>query len=401
MNNDHDEHLIQQVDDLLEQGKPSDHAMINLLADSLAHERHLPQADVHFMNSLEDQLVVQLQNHQPPKEETPMLSMTAKVPLRTPSYSYLTWAAALIVVILMGSFVLTQPQRSQPALPSAVQVPTAEPTHTIIIATRNIQAGTTITDEMVGSISLSASDFDKLQSTQPDRLFFTDIKEVIGQTSTTAMFWFEPIEPIKLGQVPTCPKTDLQCVSVPKGMYTISLSLPMIPLDKVGLVAGDRVDVLASANNQLSVVVEDVLISSLQSGKVTLAASSWKQSILIWLWQNNLSYTLSLHQGETPVGSDELVDYSFTSPEPLPDGYKFHLIAGLLDSQGYQLVGSPFSLDNIQFTQRDKLMQFWFTNITVVSITNGTEVVINLPASDAANLDFLLKKGAKLEFIPQ
>lgn len=401
MNNDHDSRLIQQVDDLLEHGKPSDHAIVNLLADSLAHESSVHHADADFMNRLEERLVAQLEMQQS-KEEDPMLNRitTSKIVRQAASYSYLTWAAAIVVLIILANIVLTQPQRYQPILP-AVQVPTADAPYTIVVATKTIQAGTTITADMVGLINLSAADFDKLQKSQPDRQFFTDLTEVIGQTSTTTMFWFEPIEPIKIGQLPACAKTDLQCVPVPKGAYTIALSLPMISLDKVGLVAGDRVDVLASANNQLSVVVEDVLISSVQSGKVTLAASSWKQSILIWLWQNNLSYTLSLHQGESAALDEEPVDYSFTSPEPLPDDYKFHLIAGLMDSQGYQLVGAPYSLDSIQFTQRDKLMQFWFTNLKVVSITNGTDVVINLPASDAANLDFLLKKGATLSFIPQ
>ena len=62
---------------------------------------------------------------------------------------------------------------------------------------------------------------------------------------------------------------------------------------------------------------------------------------------------------------------------------------------------APYSLDTTQFTQRDRLMQFWLTNLEVVSITDGTQVVIRLPASDAANLEYMQGVGATLAYIPQ
>jgi hypothetical protein len=310
----------------------------------------------------------------------------------------MTWAAAIIVIVLMGGYVLTQ--RTQPALP-AMQAATAVPLHTIVIATENIEAGTMITDDIVGVISLSALDFNKLQNAQPDRPFFSDVKAVVGQLSNTTIFRFQPIEPVKLGQAIDCPRTDLQCIAVPNGLHTISLPLPIIGLYTLGLVAGDHVDILASVNNQIAMVVEDVVITNVNADKLTLGATSWKLSVLIWLWRSKQAYTLSLHRGEIPARDEQIINFGFTSPEALPDNYKFHLIAGLPDSQGYQLIGAPYSLDSIQFTQHEDQMEFWFTNLKVVNITNGTDVTISLPTSDAALLGFLLKKGATLEFIPQ
>jgi flagella basal body P-ring formation protein FlgA len=400
MNSDNrmDERWIQQVDDRLESGKRSDYPVVNLLAEMLSSAEGLPQAEATFRDDLEARLVAQLQQRHQQKEARTMIA-TRKLSARPHFYSYMTWAAALIVIVLMGSYVLMQ--RAQPALPSAMQVQTAVPLHTIVIATQNIEAGTMITDDMVGIVSLSALDFDKLQSAQPDRLFFSDVKAVVGQLTNTTIFRFQPIEPVKLGQAIDCPRTDLQCIAVPNGLHTISLPLPIIGPDTLGLVAGDHVDVFASVNNQIAMIVEDVVITNVQTDKITFAATSWKLSVLIWLWRSKQSYTLSLHRGEAPARDEQIINFGFTSPEPLPDNYKFHLTAGLSDSQGYQLIGAPYSLDSIQFTQHEDRMEFWFTNLKVVSITNGTNVIISLPMSDAALLGFLLKKGATLEFIPQ
>jgi len=275
------------------------------------------------------------------------------------------------------------------------------PMVTIVIATQNIKPGTTITADMVGVINMSIVDYDKLVNDGAHHQFFSDIKQVVGQKNDWPLSWFEPIEPMLIGESVGCNRDALQCVATPKGLYTISLALPIIDLDTLGLTAGVRVDVLASENNQLVKVVEDVLLTEVRPDKITFAASSWKLGVLIWLWRSEQGYSLSRYQGEAATRDETLINYTFTAPEALPDNYKFDLIVGLPDSKGYQLVGAPYALDSIQYTQSEKRMQFWFTKLDVFSITEGTTVVIHLPASNAALLDFLLKKGATLEFVPQ
>ncbi|HEX2622108.1 MAG TPA: hypothetical protein VHL11_18250, partial [Phototrophicaceae bacterium] len=146
---------------------------------------------------------------------------------------------------------------------------------------------------------------------------------------------------------------------------------------------------------------EDVLLAQVLDDKVTLAAPSWKQAVLIWLYQTGEPFALRLHT-ETEAEPDmTLVNYTFTSPETLPDDYVFDLLIGLPDSKGYQLVDLPASIDHIQYTQSDTRMQFWFTNLELISVENGTEVTIRLPKADADNLDFLLKlDDHSLTFLP-
>ena len=61
---------------------------------------------------------------------------------------------------------------------------------------------------------------------------------------------------------------------------------------------------------------------------------------------------------------------------------------------------SPYTLDETQYTQRDTLMNFWYTDIEMVSISDETTVTIRVRQSDAANIDFLLGLGAGLTFNP-
>jgi hypothetical protein len=110
-------------------------------------------------------------------------------------------------------------------------------------------------------------------------------------------------------------------------MYTIYLLLPMISLNTQGIIPGDRVDALTSADNQLHAVAEDVLLAGAEANRVLLAAPSWKQAMLIWLDQSERSYTLGLTgRYAAPAPRDETrIEYNFTAPELLPDAYTFDL----------------------------------------------------------------------------
>lgn len=390
-----EEAILKQVDAALDHGKRTEMPVINALADST------PQADAAFEYELEKRLIAQLHRQNAQSKETHLMQATFR-PSRALSASiWLSAAAVLAIMIAAGFMLMRQPTAQIPAFASQVAV---EPIpQQIVVATQNIRAGETITDEMVALVSLPMDDFSTLQDSQPQRQFFHDLADVVGQTTTTAIFWFEPVEPIKLGQVETCIPGSRYCLDVPEGYYTISFPLPFVGLADQGLVAGDRVDVLGVADGQLSVIVRDVLLAEVAEGGVTFAAPSWKHSVLVWLWGTDQPYSLRLADPPTPTAElveDDRVEYSFTAPEALPDGYRFDLIAEFLVDQSYLLSDAP-NLDLVMFTQRDTIMNFWFTDLDVVSITDGTEVVIRLPEANASALDFLLAQGADLSFIPQ
>ena len=390
-----DEILLCQVDELLELGKRSDHAVMNMLADTV------PQADRAFEQRLEKLLVTQLQQNIQYKESNSMSTMTARAS-RAPTFSAQAWAVAVVALVIVGGWTLLHLPGRSGGVPAS-QAP-IEPQQTIVIATQNIHAGDTITAGMVALVSMDNDAFAALQQSQPDRHFFHNLADVVGQVTPTAIFWFEPIEPMKLGQMgETCVPGSRYCPKVPAGYYTINLPNPIVSLAEQGLVTGDRVDVLAAADGVLTTIVRDVLLAEIEPGRVTLAATSWKQSVLIWLAGKDQPYMLRLASQPTPAPTTEdkaRVEYHFTAPEPLPDGYLFDLIAEFPAAESYRLSDAP-NLDTVQFTERDTTMNFWFTDLDVVSITDGTSVVIRLPETDAANLDYLLAQGAELTFIPQ
>ena len=390
-----DELLLRQVDELLELGKRSDHAVINMLADTV------PQADRAFEKRLEKLLVTQLQQNIQYKESNSMSTMTARAS-RAPTFSAQAWAVAVVALVIVGGWTLLHLPGRSGGIPAS-QAP-IEPPQTIVIATQNIHAGDTITAGMVALVRMDNDAFSALQQSQPDRHFFHNLADVVGQVTPTAIFWFEPIEPMKLGQMgEICVPGSCYCPKVPAGYYTINLPNPIVSLAEQGLVAGDRVDVLAAADGVLTTIVRDVLLAEIEPGRVTLAATSWKQSVLIGLAGMNQPYMLRLASPPTPAPTTEdkaRVEYHFTAPEPLPDGYLFDLVAEFPAAESYRLSDAP-NLDTVQFTERDTTMNFWFTDLDVVSITDGTSVVIRLPETDAANLDYLLAQGAELTFIPQ
>lgn len=389
-----DEILLRQVDELLERGKRSDHAVMNMLADTV------PQADAAFERRLEKLLVTQLQQSIQNKESNSMSTMTARAS-HTPTLTARAWAVAVVALVIVGGLTLLRLPGGSGGIPAS-QAP-IEPPQTIVVATQNIHAGETITDGMVALVSLDNDAFATLQQSQPDRQFYHSVADVVGRVTTTAIFWFEPIDPIKLGDLSeTCVPGSRYCLNVPAGYFTINLPNPIVSLAEQGLVTGDRVDVLAAADGTLTTIVRDVLLAEVTPEHVTLAATSWKQSVLIWLSGTEQPYMLRFASPETPTPTtDEArVEYHFTAPEPLPDGYLFDLIAEFPAAESYRLSDAP-NLDAVQFTERDTTMNFWFTDLDVVSITDGTSVVIRLPGTDAANLDYLLAQGAELTFIPQ
>lgn len=399
-----DDSLHKQIEARLENGKPAANPLINALADSGA------EADPGFQSALQERLIAHLLEHATPYEEPMYLythSPTPYAPSERESLSSLTtFAAAAFAVMLLGGLILTLAQSSNltPAQnPAAVAEATEEPHHQVVIATRNIAPETEITDEMIGVIDLSAADFAELQASYPERQLITDPQELIGQTTTRAIFWFEPFRPETIGQFRTNCFSDPTCIPLPEDYYTITLPFPMISsMQGQWIVRGDHVDVLAAADGQMRVIVEDVLVTDFTETQLTLAAPSWKQAVLIWLYQEEQPYTVRLYTEGNPIPSTsaaELVEYTFTAPEVLPEDYQFDLIIGLSVSEGYKLVDLPYSIEETQYTQSGDSMQFWFKNIEQIGV-DGLEVTVRIPEADAANLAALFEIGATMNFNP-
>lgn len=144
-----------------------------------------------------------------------------------------------------------------------------------------------------------------------------------------------------------------------------------------------------------------VLLLEIAPDRITFAATSWKQGVLVWLWGTDQPYILRCASAPTPAptGYDSRVEYHVTAPEPLPDNYRFDLIARFPVSKSYRL-SEATNLDAVQYTQQDTTMNFWFTDLDVISVINGTDAAIWLPETDAAALDYPLTHGAHLSFVP-
>lgn len=392
-----DTQRLRQIDDRLQRGVSSGDPVIESLAATV------PQADEPFRDALEQRLLAHFESRVIQKKDMEMQMTGLRVPQRTASPTWFTWLAAVLAVVVVGGGLLALDQRGRIEPPVlATQITTDDAVQTLVVATRNIDTGETITADMVAVISLAQADYARLQASEPEREFYADLDEVVGQTTTTAIFWFEPVEPVKLGQLPArCAEASRTCVTEPEGYATLYLSQPVTPLESLGLVAGDRVDVLASADNQLVVVADNVLLAGIEPERVLLAAPYWKHSLLVWLYQTGQSYVLRPHQGQQPAPADDTrVEFTFTAPEPLPEDYRFDLIAEVNVAEGYRLQAAPYTLDETQYTQRDTIMNFWYTDLEVIRIVDETNVTIRLPQSDAANLEFLMAQGVKLTFIP-
>jgi flagella basal body P-ring formation protein FlgA len=389
-----DDKFLREVDRLLESGKPSRHAGVNRLAKTR------PQMDRSFQDSLEDSLIAQLQSQSSTQEKKPMHMVITPRPTHPFSFSVLTFAATIVLIMLAGKLLVDFNQRMVPVMGTSLIVTQIDDTVNIVIATQNIAAGTTITAEMVGLISLSSADMAEIRITQPNREFFADSEAVVGQMAAVDIFTFAPIDELSLGEpVDVCDLPTAPCPELPEGYFAINF--PGTSDIVGGLTIGDRIDLLGMVDGKLKVIVENILLADIQPDTVVLASPSWQLGILAWYWQQSEPYALRLHIAESPeVTNTALTEYTFTAPEALPDDYKFDLIIALPVSKGYLLTGLRYSIDGIAYTQRDDLIQFWFKDLEVVSIEDGTEVTIRLPEGDAINLDYLIELRASMTFVP-
>jgi hypothetical protein len=401
MNEDHrhDDDFLAQVDRLLEQGRPHDEGFINTLAHTI------PKADHAVQHELEQTLLARLQKQQSAKIEEKLImhisSMTR--PARPVSIAPLTWAvtlatvaAALMMIILVNL--------NQGWMPLATQTPAAiaqsEQPVSLVIATQDIQAGTVITDAMVGIVTLSQSDLEELGIPQPGQAFLMDAQSVIGQTAAIDIDWFRPIKTDVLGEpFHSCDSANAICSELPDDYATIGFPTQADTLQ--GLEIGDRVDVIAVVDGELQVIAANMLLSAVQDDIVTLASPSWQIGVLMGLSQSGDAYALRLHTGDAPEAADKTpIEYLLTAPEVLPQDYLFDLIVNVPAEQGYLLTGLPASIDHLTFTSNGDTLHFWFKDLKRVSIADGTAVTIRLPRDDAANLDYLLGLDMELTFVP-
>lgn len=372
----HDDTFLKQLDHLLEQGRPHDEAFVNTLADTF------PKANRLFQQELELMIMTQLQN-QPeimPAENRLMHTSLVTQRARPVSIASLIWAFTLMLVaVVLVGIMLNRPW--SPLIQDTSAALQTDQTMSLVVAAQDIQAGTVINDSMLGVITVSKADMDRIGSEQGGHEFIADRQTIIGQMAASDIHWFQPIETAFLGEPPT--------FSIPKDYHTIGFPLQADTVQ--GLNVGDRVDVLATIEGQIRVVAADVLLSDIAPEIVTLATPSWQLGILLWLSQSDEPYALRLYTGKAPEAPDSTpIEFTFTAPEVLPDGFVFDLIVNLPANKGYLLTGLPASIDAIPFTANADGLHFWFKNLDLVNVTHVTEVTIRLPKGDATNLEYLI-----------
>lgn len=402
---DRDSVLLDQIDRALEHGIPADDALLKDLTTTV------PKASIAFQQDLEHKLIAQIISPQfrKSKEKNRMqLLMSTFVRPRLQRHTAawtMTWVLTVTTAALIAVILINWKGIWPPAVPAATFTQIDTPGQ-IVIAAQDIPAGTAITADMIGSVMMSAEDLAKLTAARPERAFLPDITRVIGQTAARDIHWFQPIEASFLGEVDNlCNLPGKVCPEIPQGYAVINLLLEPDTLHGLtlqGLMQSYRVDVLAALEGEVRVVAANVLLVNVESDRVTLAAPYWKHSVLVWLYNSEVSYTLRLYTGSTDAVAfdSNMVEYTFTAPETLPDGYTFDLLVTLPASEGYRLSGLPASIDHIQFSGPDSNLTFWFTDLEVVRIVEGTSVTIRLPKMDADNLAYLIENQARLGFIP-
>ncbi|MFN8379605.1 MAG: SAF domain-containing protein [Anaerolineae bacterium] len=379
-----DEKMLRLIERAVEQGQSVDDPLINQLAQMQ------PKADRSFQRGLEQILMGQLDAQVRVDRERSRQRRTLWF-LRQSR----TLLASAAVLVLLGALVFGL-MLQRPSSPALAAVTPIEPASPVVVAARNIAAGTTITGDMLAVVTLSELDRQALRQSAPDREFIGDPQAVIGQKAATAMSWFQPIEPGQLGDLIE-PCQSASCL--PTGLYQIGVPLPAD--GALGLAPGDRVDVLAFTDDAVRVIASNVFLMELTDDWAMLAAPAWQQGVLM-PWSNaDHSVALRLHVGpEQPERDATPVEYTFIASEALPEDYRFDLIVSLPVDRGYQLMELPAPIDVVQFTMNGNTLQFWFTDLDVVSIVRGTAVTIRLAKSDAENLDFLIDLGARLTFQP-
>lgn len=387
--------FLDQLNQLLESGSPHDDAFVNMLAHTV------PKADRLFQQELEQTLLVQPQTQQALKvqEEHSMSMLLAARRVHPISIAPFTWAVTLVVVaIAVGSVILVNLNRVIPltGTPSAA-LQVNQPV-SLLIATQEIEAGTLITDTMVGVVTLSKADVDKLSMTQPTYEILSDIQLVVGQKAAVTIHWFQPFETNLLGEPVNLCVTP--CLDVPKDYLTVGFPLQADTLQ--GLKIGDRVDVLAEVDGEIRVITANVMLTNIESDIVTFATPKWQSGVLLWLYHSGESYALRLHTGAVPEPLDNNpAEVVITAPQALPQDFMFDLMVNVPASKGYLLTDLPATIDAIAFTTNGDTLYFRFKNLEVVSVKNGTAVTIRLPRADAANLDYLIGlQAATLSFVP-
>lgn len=402
---DRDSVLLDQIDRALEHGIPADDALLNDLTKTV------PKASIAFQQDLEHKLIAQITSPQSRKSKEKnlmqlLMSTFVRPRLQRHTAAWtMTWVLTLTTAALIAVILINWKGIWSPALPAATLTQIDTPRQ-IVIAAQDIPAGTAITADMIGSVTLSAEDLAKLTAARPERAFLPDINMVIGQTAARDIHWFQPIEAGLLGEVDKlCNLPGKVCPEIPQGYAVINLLVEPDTLHGLtlqGLMQPYRVDVLAALEGEVRVVAANVLLVNVESDRVTLAAPYWKHSALVWLYNSEVPYTLRLYTGSTEAAEfdSSLVEYTFTAPEVLPDGYTFDLLVTLPASQGYRLSGLPASIDHIQFSGPDSNLTFWFKDLEVVRIVEGTSVTIRLPKMDADNLAYLIENQARLGFVP-
>jgi hypothetical protein len=388
-----------ELDTLLNHGAPTPHRVINRLANTT------PQPDAEFERALESQLMAQLSPQSATKEVKRMTartrSLTAFSGLRPAS---LLWAAAAITIVIATVALLRPGLNGLPQTAGPAALHEAPITTPVIIAAQDIAAGEVITDEMLMQIHVPVSDLDALRASHPERVLFESTSNLIGQRVTTAIAWLQPITSTAVRAAnATCRPGEPRCSTVPAGYQPISL--PASATTARGLEAGDRVEVLAVLDNQLRLIADDILLVELQPETVTLAAPSWKHSILVWLSQSGGAYALRAHARPDVADTDRATaTHRFVMPE-LPDGYSFHMVINLPVTKGYQLAEAPapYAFNQLDYTENRGIMRFWLKTFEVVDITpadGGTAITLELPVDHDANLDYLIELGAEISFLP-
>lgn len=387
-----DEYL-DQLDRLLYDGRLHGDPFINSLANTI------PQADRVFRQELEHRLLAHLQPQRIIKEEYSLMTTARRIhPVINPP---LTWAITLTVAALaVAGIILINLNRGRTSL--APQTPAAaaqtDQPVSVVIATQDIQAGTVITDAMVGMISISQADANKLSLIRPIHEFMSDVHSVVGQTASVTIHWFQPFETILLGEpVSSC---EIPCQDVPAHYMTIGFPVQEATLQ--GLKIGDRADVLAVVDGEIRVIAANVFMTNIEQGIVSFTVPEWKLGVLLWLYHNGEPYTLRLHTGNPP----EVVDNSpaevvIATSDTQSLDFVFDLIVNVPASKGYLLTDLPAEIEATPFTTDGDTLYFRFKNLEVVSMTDNIAVTLRLPGRDAANLDYLTGlQDVTLSFVP-
>lgn len=397
--NKRDEIDAAEFDRLLIHGVPTPHRVINRLAETT------PQPDAEFERALESQLMAQLSA---PSATKDVIRMTTRVrsyvALRGRRPASLLRAATVITIVIAFAALLGRGMNGLPRTAGPAALQEAPITTPVIIAAQDIAGGEVISDDMLTQIHVPVSDLDALRSSHPDLVLFESASDLIGQRAIITIARLQPITSIAVRAADAaCQPGEPRCTTMPAGYQPIVL--PASATTARGLEAGERVEVLAVLDNQLRLIVDDILLTESQRERVTLAAPSWKHSVLVWLSQSGIAYTLRAHARPDIVDTDSATaTHRFIMPE-LPEGYRFHMAISLPVAKGYQLAEAPapYAFDQLDYAENRGTMQFWLKAFEVVNITpadGGTAITLELPIDHDANLDFLIEIGAEISFVP-